>query len=133
MASLRASRQSRDSELVEEAGTSTASSGWKTRSRWARFLIMSTARRSRCPIGLAAEDVLDSRVPDIADQRVEAIASELLQERRVDRLRAVLVHLHGDAGPIPRPAEVLVELVSPEFRAAVSVAVEVVARRRSRR
>ena len=59
--------------------------------------------------GLTCENLLDSRVTDVGDQRVEAAAAELLKQGGIDRLRAVVMKL-GEMPAIPGPAEIFVQL-----------------------
>ena len=63
--------------------------------------------------GLTAQDVADARVADLGHQGVELRAAEVLEQRHVDRLRAVVVHLGRDPRAVPGPTEVAVQLRDP--------------------
>src|SRR5947199_102909 len=60
--------------------------------------------------GLAAKHVADPETADVADEPVEPGPAQVLEQRHVDRLRAVVVQLRGQARPEPRPAQVAVQL-----------------------
>ena len=72
---------------------------------------MSTARKNASPSDVSRlKTSLTPQCPDIGDQGVELPATHVLKQRRVDRLRAIIVKLAGNAGAIPGLVQVLVQL-----------------------